>query len=246
MALTYQVDIANKSFKDDVGSLRTIISDFSIALTAGEFVSLLGPSGAGKSTLLNIVSGLDSDYQGEVKLNLPYAQPARVALMFQEPRLMPWLTICDNVMLVCEGASSQRRSNALYWLQQVGLSGAEHQYPAQLSGGMLKRAALARAFACEPDILLMDEPFSSLDIPAADSLRQLLTQLWQARKTTVVYVTHDITEAITLSDRILLLSSQPMQVLEDVSLTAQRPRNPLDDELFTLSQRFKQSLADPA
>ena len=111
---------------------------------------------------------------------------------------------------------------------------------------MLKRAALARAFACEPDILLMDEPFSSLDIPAADSLRQLLTQLWQARKTTVVYVTHDITEAITLSDRILLLSSQPMQVLEDVSLTAQRPRNPLDDDLFTLSQRFKQSLADPA
>ena len=159
---------------------------------------------------------------------------------------MPWLTICDNVMLVCEGASSQRRSNALYWLQQVGLSGAEYQYPAQLSGGMLKRAALARAFACEPDILLMDEPFSSLDIPAADSLRHLLTQLWQTRQATIVYVTHDITEAITLSDRMLLLSSEPMQIMEDVSLTAPRPRNPLDDELYTLSQRFKQSLADPA
>ena len=246
MALTYQIDIANKSFNDDGGNPRTIISDLSLSLTAGEFVALVGPSGAGKSTLLNIVAGLDSDYQGKVKLNLPYAQPARVALMFQEPRLMPWLTICDNVMLVCEGASSQRRSNALYWLQQVGLSGAEYQYPAQLSGGMLKRAALARAFACEPDILLMDEPFSSLDIPAADSLRHLLTQLWQTRQATIVYVTHDITEAITLSDRMLLLSSEPMQIMEDVSLTAPRPRNPLDDELYTLSQRFKQSLADPA
>lgn len=244
--MTYTVDIINKAFVNDAGIATAVIRNLGLTLSNGEFVTLLGPSGAGKSTLLNLIAGLDNDFEGEIRLSKPDGKTARVSLMFQEPRLMPWLSICENVMLVCDGSTSQRRSSALHWLSLVGLSGAEYQYPAQLSGGMLKRAALARAFACEPDILLMDEPFSSLDIPAADSLRQLLSELWQKRRTTVVYVTHDITEALTLSDRILLLSSHPMQMLEDVRLTSQRPRNPLENELLALAERFKQSLADPA
>lgn len=246
MAVNYQIDIISKTFPDERGQAIPVIRDLSLSLSSGEFITLLGPSGAGKSTLLNIVAGLDTHYQGKVQLKRADGADASVSLMFQEPRLMPWLTICENVMLVCVGSRGEQRSAALHWLQQVGLNGVAQHYPAQLSGGMLKRAALARAFACEPDILLMDEPFSSLDIPAADALRALLMALCQSRQTTVVYVTHDITEALTLSDRVLLMRSKPMQVEKDVSLALPRPRNPHTTELLTLAERFKQSLADPA
>ncbi|GGF59757.1 ABC transporter ATP-binding protein [Alteromonas lipolytica] len=243
MALTYPIHIHSKTFSNES---TPVIRDLEVALPGGEFVSLLGPSGAGKSTFLNILAGLDKDFEGNAALKQENGQPARISLMFQEPRLMPWLTICDNIMLVCEGTKTQRKHQALHWLQQVGLSGAENQYPAQLSGGMLKRAALARAFAYEPDVLLMDEPFSSLDIPAADSLRALLTQLHQARRITVVYVTHDINEALMLSDRILLLSSHPMQIIRDVAITEPHPRNVQSPALLALSQGFKQALTHPA
>lgn len=245
MAVNFHVDIISKAFADERGGETAVIRDLCLSLTSGEFITLLGPSGAGKSTLLNIVAGLDTDYEGNVQLQRTDGSDARISLMFQEPRLMPWLTICENVMLVCVGSRAERRNTALHWLQQVGLNGAAQQYPAQLSGGMLKRAALARAFACEPDILLMDEPFSSLDIPAADALRALLMALCQSRQTTVVYVTHDITEALTLSDRVLLMRSKPMQVEKDISLALPRPRNPHTTELSALAERFKQSLADP-
>ena len=198
-----------------------------LALTVGpgEFVAIVGPSGAGKSTLLNIVAGLDRHYEGDVvhTAGTNGTRDPRVAYVFQIPRLMPWLTAIDNVRLVLpqEAASVEAAREILV---EVGLQGYEDAYPGQLSGGMQRRVALARAFSVKPALLLMDEPFASLDEPLAWRLRGGLHELWRRHRPTVLFVTHDLTEALSLADRVMFLSPRPGRVVWEQPVELPRPR----------------------
>jgi ABC-type nitrate/sulfonate/bicarbonate transport system ATPase subunit len=180
---------------------NTVLRDVSFQVSPREFVVVTGPSGCGKSTLLNIVAGIDNDYEGEI--NLGSASP-RMTFIFQTPRLLPWRTIRENLMLSLPDGDP-RQSNVDAILDRVGLTEAKNAYPERTSLGMQRRAALARGFIQEPDILLMDEPFVSLDDPTAHGLRELLVDLWNSRPTTVMFVTHDRNEAVMLATRILRL-----------------------------------------
>jgi sulfonate transport system ATP-binding protein len=198
----------------------------------GEFVAIVGPSGAGKSTLLNIISGLDRDLDGEVKvdgqpLHPGGATPVRIGFVFQEPRLMPWLTVLDNLLLVLD-KEPQSVARCRHLLSEVGLAEVEQAFPSQLSGGMQRRVALARAFAVRPELLLMDEPFLSLDAPTAARLRDLLLTLWGELRPTVLFVTHHLREALALAERVLFLSKGPGRVVLEVPVQLARPRQ-LDD-----------------
>ena len=213
------------------GSSHLALAGLSLQIAAGEFVALVGPSGCGKTTFLNIVAGLDTDFTGEMQL-APGAggRPARIGYVFQEPRLLPWRTVYENIALVLPAEGCAAIIDPL--LQAVGLAEARDLYPPQLSVGMSRRVAIARAFAIEPDLLLMDEPFVSLDHDTVEQLRELLLKLWHARPTTVLFVTHDMREALMLADRLVLLSATPGHVVEDlpVSLARNRRRNGFEIE----------------
>ena len=197
---------------------QTVLRDISFDVAPRSFVVITGPSGCGKSTLLNIVAGLDKDYEGEIDLG-----PGRdsMAYIFQSPRLLPWRTIQQNLELVLPD-DDPRLAKIPAMLARVGLSEAANAFPERVSLGMQRRAALARGFLLEPEILLMDEPFVSLDDPTAQSLRQLLIELWNANPTTVIFVTHDRAEAVQLGTRILRLAPGKASVVQDaaVQLTA--------------------------
>ena len=193
------------------------IENLSFSARPGEFVAIVGPSGAGKSTLLKIISGLDTNFDGQ----LDFVGQARVGFMFQEPRLMPWLTVAQNLALVDASATGSRLHQAL---ERVGLGDCSQLFPRQLSGGMQRRVALLRAFLMEPQLLLMDEPFQSLDDPTAEQLRAQLLSLWQATKPTVLFVTHNLQEALSLADRVLFLSAGPARVVLDVPVNLPGPR----------------------
>lgn len=215
---------------------RLALAGAAFTAAAGEFVCLVGPSGCGKSTLLNIIGGLDRAYRGAVSLN--GADPAaQVSYMFQTPRLMPWLTVLDNVRLVLDGsAEAQARAQAL--LNAVELGDVLDAYPKQLSGGMQRRVALARAFVIRPRLLLLDEPFVSLDLPVANRLRALLAEQWQREQPTVLFVTHDLREALALADRVLFLSAGPGRVVLERSITLPRPRAVDDAAINALQQQL--------
>jgi ABC-type nitrate/sulfonate/bicarbonate transport system ATPase subunit len=189
------------------------IEGLKLAVHNREFVCVLGPSGCGKSTLLNIVAGLDTDFEGQICVSRHAEQ--RLSYMFQTPRLLPWRTVLENVVLaVGEGPEAVETSRGM--LAQVGLNGFENAYPGQVSVGMQRRTALARAFAVRPTILLMDEPFVSLDETNAEKLRALLAALWRDHPTTVIFVTHDLREALRLGDRLITLGGAPAKVVRDI------------------------------
>lgn len=207
---------------------QPVLRNVALAVAPRSFLVITGPSGCGKSTLLNIVAGLDADYTGHIRFA---AADPRVAFIFQTPRLLPWRTVEQNIALpLPEG--DPRRAAIPGLLARVGLLGAETAYPERLSLGMQRRVALARGFALEPDILLMDEPFVSLDDPTAQTLRTLVVELWQARPTTVLFVTHDRPEAVRLATRIVrlgqLTGSMSTNVTADgpISLTEAERRDP--------------------
>jgi ABC-type nitrate/sulfonate/bicarbonate transport system ATPase subunit len=209
------------------------LSGLSLQVAAGEFVALVGPSGCGKTTFLNIVAGLDRDFAGDIRLApRPDGRPARVGYVFQEPRLLPWRTVYENIALVLPPHHPDGVVEDM--LRAVGLAATQDLYPPQLSVGMSRRVAIARAFAIEPDLLLMDEPFVSLDHDTVEQLRDLLLKLWHARPTTVLFVTHDVREALVLADRLVLLSGTPGHVVADVpvSLARNRRHSSTDIELL--------------
>ncbi len=210
-------------------SEQIVLRDVELGVERGSFVVLTGPSGCGKSTLLNIIAGLDKSYQGRVDFG---PDTDKLSFMFQTPRLLPWRTVEENIRLVLDdgdagGDDADRRVAAI--LERVGLSDAAKAYPERLSLGMQRRAALARAFVVEPDILLMDEPFVSLDDPSADSLRALLIEMWNRRPTTVVFVTHDRIEAVMLATRLVRLGGKPAAIVQDSSVEM-TPEERLDRE----------------
>lgn len=190
---------------------QPVLKDIAIDIEPGSFVVLTGPSGCGKSTLLNIIAGLDDQYEGDVTLG---GSDTRLGYIFQSPRLLPWRTVRQNIALALpEG--DPRLGEIDDMLRQVGLEGFASQYPERLSLGMQRRASLARGFITAPDVLLMDEPFVSLDDPTAQALRELLIGLWNRRPTTVVFVTHDRGEAVMLGTRILRMSGANATIVQD-------------------------------
>lgn len=189
-----------------------VLKNVEFKVDPGSFVIITGPSGGGKSTMLNIVAGLDHDFQGAVEFG---DGDPRLAFVFQSPRLLPWRTVYENIALALP-AGDPRLASIPEMLKRVGLSEAANAYPEMISLGMQRRVALARAFVLEPDILLMDEPFVSLDDPTAHALRELLVELWSRRPTTVLFVTHDRAEAVMLGTRILRLSPGPATIAQDV------------------------------
>lgn len=227
-----EVVVAQKSYADRGGRQHIALRDLRLSVAEGEFVCLVGPSGCGKSTLLNLIGGLDRDAQASIAL-AGHVPGREIGFMFQEPRLMPWLTVLQNVCLVLDGRDGEphggdAQARARELLTAMELGDVLHAYPGSLSGGMQRRVALARAFAIEPQLLLMDEPFVSLDAPTAARLRAMLIALWQRRGTTVLFVTHDLREALSLADRVCFLSPPPGRIVLDYRVELARPRSPQD------------------
>ncbi|WP_051960572.1 ABC transporter ATP-binding protein [Devosia riboflavina] len=228
------VEVANitKSFGPDEARV-TVLNGVSLTIRKGEFVSLIGPSGCGKSTLLKVVAGLSDADGGKVSINGKSAREASrekaIGLVPQSPALLPWRTILDNVSLpisINPGANAGRKlRDPKEILTNFGLGKAIDRYPAQLSGGMQQRAAIARAFVFDPEILLMDEPFSALDEMNRDQQRMGLLDFWQSNQKSVLFVTHSVPEAIILSDRIVLMAAHPGRIAEIIDVDLPRPRN---------------------
>jgi NitT/TauT family transport system ATP-binding protein len=195
------------------GEPLLVLDDVELSVAAGSFVAITGPSGCGKSTLLNIVAGLDRNYEGRVT----FAPGLRLAYVFQTPRLLPWRTVAQNVALALP-PRDRRIAHVPELLERVGLGDAAAVYPERLSLGMQRRVALARAFVLDPDILLMDEPFVSLDEEAAQGLRALLRKLCSGRVVTVLFVTHNTMEAVALATRVVRLSGAPATIVQDATV----------------------------
>ena len=210
-----------------------VLSDVALDLQAGEFVCLLGPSGCGKSTILNLIAGFEQANEGSVLLDgRPVRGPGpERGMVFQQPTLFPWLSVRDNVTFgprLAGQSSAQYLPIAEHYLRLVGLQDFADHAPWQLSGGMRQRVALARAWLPNPEILLMDEPFGALDAQTRLAMQELLNTVWQATKTTILFVTHDVDEALFLADRILLMSARPATICKEVRVPFERPRNPED------------------
>lgn len=224
-----------------------ILSDINLTIEDGEFLCILGPSGCGKSTLLEILAGLQAPTQGEVRFGDSPLEGTdkRRGVVFQDPSLYPWRTVQRNVELGLEirGTDKRERSAAARrYLEMVGLGGFEQKYPHQLSGGMKQRAGLARAFANRPEVLLMDEPFGAVDHLTRLQLQDDLLQIWESEKKTVVFITHDVAEAVFLADRVVILSPRPGRVNAIFQVPQARPRKRDDAGLLKIQNDIYASL----
>ena len=211
------VSITHKSYRAVSGGSIEVLRDLAFTLKAGAVGALVGPSGCGKTTLLRIITGLDSDYTGTVQL----PEHGKLGMVFQEPRLLPWRTVEQNVRL---GAPEVTDSDLDALFGALGLAAHRHHFPGELSLGQARRVALARAFAVKPDLLVLDEPFVSLDAALAKRLQEELAALVTSRHVTTLLVTHSMDEAIGLADRLFLLSASPARVVAEVPIA--RPREP--------------------
>jgi NitT/TauT family transport system ATP-binding protein len=211
-----------------------VLERVSLRVDPGEFVCIVGPSGCGKSTLLNVIGGFLHQTKGEVLVEgEPVSQPdPRRIFVFQENGVFPWLTVEENIGFgLRQKSPEERRETVRHYLEMVGLHGFESAYPRELSGGMRQRVEIARALAANPDIIYMDEPFGALDFITRLKMRSDLTRIWQSEKKTILFVTHDIEEAVQLADRVLVMSQRPATVQEVVPIELARPRD-LDSPLY--------------
>jgi ABC-type nitrate/sulfonate/bicarbonate transport system ATPase subunit len=220
-----------KSFTGTDNTVVAALNDFTLNIQPGQFVSLVGPSGCGKTTFLRLLCGLDQPDNGELLLDgRPITGPHHTrGLVFQNPRLYPWLTVYGNVAFGLKNMGQyHRRKHEVYrYIEMVGLAGFEKNYPHHLSGGMAQRAALARALITRPEVLSLDEPFGALDAFTRTDMQEELMQIWRDRKITMVMVTHDVEEALYLSDRIVIMSPRPGRInsILDISLPRKRDRS---------------------
>ncbi|MDL4620277.1 ABC transporter ATP-binding protein [Citrobacter amalonaticus] len=208
----------------------TVLEDINLSLNCGEFVVLLGPSGCGKSTILNLVAGFNQPDRGRVVAGgKTVKQPGSDrGMIFQQPNLFPWLSVLDNVTFgprLGKHRKDETNAQAQLWLERVGLKGFEHHAPWQLSGGMKQRVALARAWLPGPEVLLLDEPFGALDAQTRLMMQELLREAWLSTGTTLLFVTHDVEEALFLADRILIMSAKPGKIVDEISLPFGRERD---------------------
>jgi NitT/TauT family transport system ATP-binding protein len=232
------------TFANEVIALRNVDID----VHSGEFVCLLGPSGCGKSTLLYALAGLVKPSGGHISLDgrdVKGPGPDRI-LVFQSPALFPWLTVRQNLVFVLRAKGLGRLEAGLRareFIKRVHLEPFVNALPHQLSGGMSMRVALARALAMDPSVLLMDEPFGALDAQTRSHMHELLQSIWMRERKTVVFVTHDIREALVLGDRVVVMAGRPGRVLQDLEVRLPRPRDPDDEALVELSRRIRAMLA---
>lgn len=231
----------SKTYSDGVAALERL----SLTVADGEIVALVGGSGCGKTTLLRLIAGLDTASAGQIRLDdQVISEPsANVGVIFQEPRLFPWLTIEDNVAFGLNHLSAfEREGMVANALTRVGLSGHGARWPRELSGGQQQRAAIARALITRPRLLIMDEPFSALDPTTRSSLHRHLLSLWDESRPTMLLVTHDVEEAVTLADRIIVMQPNPGRIFEEFANPLARPRVRLGSGFETLSRQILTSL----
>ena len=223
-----ELDNVSKAYGHDVVALH----DISMSVNANEILCLLGPSGCGKSTVLNLIAGFEFPTTGEVSLDGTVVHkpgPDR-GVVFQEHALFPWLTVLENIAFgrrLRNGGEDEKHYLELVhkYIAWMGLQGFEHRYPKELSGGMRQRAALARVLVNEPKVLLMDEPFAALDAQTRVSMQMLLLNVWERLRTTILFITHDIDEALFLGDRILVMTARPGRIKETIPVPLERPRS---------------------
>jgi len=229
----------SKFFADQLGEKLAVLRDINLAVAAGEFFVILGPSGSGKSTLLRVMSGLEKSFQGEVRLGEGIGQ-SDINFVFQQFALLSWLTVYQNVELGLVGRrfSLKRHQKVMNELKFLGLEKFAAVYPKELSGGMKQRVGIARALATDPKIIFMDEPFSELDSFTAEELRQELLQIWQAKKLTIIMVTHLIEEALELADRVAVLTPRPARLEKVIVNHLPRPRQERSEEFYRLEDEI--------
>ena len=220
----------SKVFQGGTADAVEAVSSVSFRVEEGQFVAILGPSGCGKSTLLMMAGGLEATTAGTISVGgTPMTGPrTSIGIMFQDSTLLPWKSALDNVLFpirVLKRPVDQYRDAARNLLERVGLGGFEHKKPHELSGGMRQRVAICRALVYDPDLLLMDEPFSALDAITRDEMNELLLDLWQQYTKTALFVTHSIREAVFLADRVLVMTRRPATVVEDLVIPFARPRS---------------------
>jgi NitT/TauT family transport system ATP-binding protein len=237
-----------KTFEADASSESVLVlREVSCRVEEGRFVSFVGPSGCGKTTLLRIIAGLEPASRGRVLMDEGEISPLpnRAGLVFQEYALFPWRTTLQNIEMGLEikGISKkERRRAAMEYVKVFGLSGFEHRYPYQLSGGMQQRVAIARTLIMEPRIVLMDEPFGSLDSQTRTDLQEFLVRLWQERGDTILFVTHNVEEAVFLSDEVVVLSKRPASIVERFEIDLPRPRDRTGAECNALRKAVLKAL----
>ena len=243
----------SRKFVTPTGSTVLALKNLSLTVGEGEFCAIVGPTGCGKSTTLGMITGLSPPSSGTVKV---FGKEVRgidpnIGFVFQSDAVFPWKNVLDNVAAgpMYRGMKKdEAKHKAMDWVQRVGLKGFESHYPHQLSGGMKKRVALAQTFINEPKILLMDEPFSALDVQTRALMQEELLGLWSERKASVVFVTHDIEEALTLADRVLILTKGPAVVKQTYEVPFARPRNVLEarhtPEFIELSRKIWTDMRD--
>lgn len=229
------------TFRGARGPAIGVLERINVEVQQGEFVCFVGPSGCGKTTLLNIIAGFQAATQGDVIVEgKPVRGPSpRRVVIFQEGGVFPWLTVWDNVAFGLNGKSRVERSGLVrHYIDMVGLTGFEQSYPRELSGGMRQRVEIARALAAGPEIIYMDEPFGALDYFTRLKMRSDLVRIWEQERKTVLFVTHDIDEAVQLADRIVVLSRRPatIQVVERIELP--RPRDPNSPQYLQIRSRI--------
>ncbi len=225
-----EIKVENLQKEFGVGDDRVVaLENVNLAISGHVFVSIVGPSGCGKSTLLNILSGIETPSSGVVDITQD-GQEAEPGYVFQAARLLPWRTVMDNLMFVQREKDDAARERCQRYLDMVQLGDKGDKYPGELSGGMQQRVGIARAFSIEPDVLFMDEPFSHLDAITARSLRRELHSMWSKTKKTVLFVTHDVGEAVELSNRILVFAKGGV-LKDDLQIDLPFPRDPSDDEV---------------
>ena len=246
------VDVSRK-FISPTGKTTLALSNFSMTVNEGDFVAIVGPTGCGKSTTLGMITGLSPPSSGSVRV---FGAPvtgidSNIGFVFQSDAVFPWKNVIDNIAIGprYRGTDAATANEmAAGWVRRVGLAGFEHHYPHQLSGGMRKRVALAQTFINEPKILLMDEPFSALDVQTRALMQDELLGLWSEKKASVVFVTHDIEEAIALADRVIVLSKGPGRVKNSYDIPLARPRNVSEarytSEFINLSRQIWSDLRD--
>ncbi|CAM2999427.1 ABC transporter ATP-binding protein [Paenibacillus sediminis] len=228
-ALALEAHHITKSFAGSRKRSLPVLNDVSLRVKQGEFVSIIGPSGSGKSTLFHIIGGLEKPDHGEIRMNgqLVTGEKGRISYMPQQPALLPWRTIEQNVVLALEVAgvrTKEAREEARLWLPKVGLAGFEQAYPHTLSGGMQQRASFLRALLSRQELMCLDEPFSALDALTRSDMQRWLLDIWESTKRSVLFITHNIEEALLLSDSIYVFSSRPASVLHKIEVPFARPR----------------------
>jgi NitT/TauT family transport system ATP-binding protein len=222
-----QVENVGMIFDRD-GQQTSVLEDISLEVGEGEFVCLLGPSGCGKSTLLNVMAGFLSPTRGDVKVGgeIVHGPDPRRIFVFQERGVFPWLTVEGNIGFGIAGLPRKEREQRIaHYVQMVGLEGFEKSYPSDLSGGMKQRLEVARALAVNPDMLLLDEPFGALDSITRLTMRKELLRIWEAERKTIIFVTHDIDEAVQLADRVVVMSARPAIIQQIVTIDIPHPRD---------------------